>query len=214
VNDRNDQRTTRREYGAHALSRAVLAPDPHDQFEAWFNEASDSGVLDVTAMALATATPEGAPSVRVVLLKHFDHDGFCWYSDGRSRKGAELAANPRASLMFHWRELNRQIRIDGIVARLSGEASDAYFASRPRASQLAAAASVQSAPVASRAELEARYGDLDRTLEHVRRPTEWGGYRLTADAFEFWQGRPARLHDRFRYVPAPRGAWTITRLQP
>lgn len=210
-----DQRSTRREYTAQALRRADLAGDPLEQFERWFGAAVDAQIADATAMALATASADGRPSVRIVLLKHFDADGFCWYTDYRSAKGEDLAANPQAACLFHWRELHRQVRISGTVERLDEQAAQAYFDSRPLDSRLSAAASRQSAPVADRETLERRVQALRR--EHpdgrVPRPADWGGYRLKASAFEFWQGREGRLHDRFRYAAHDDG-WLIERLQP
>ena len=167
-------------------------------------------------MALATAGAGGAPSVRIVLLKHFDAHGLCWYTDYRSQKGVELADNPAASVLFHWRERDRQVRISGAVRRLSAAESEAYFASRPADSRYAAAASVQSAPVASRDALEQAVRALRQSHapDAVPRPPEWGGYRLHPVEYEFWQGREGRLHDRFRYRRSESGGWDIVRLQP
>lgn len=210
-----DQRQTRREYVAPPLRRHALRTDPLEQFEAWFGEALDAGIEDANAMALATAGGDGQPQVRIVLLKHFDADGFCWYTDYRSAKGQELAANPRASCLFHWRELHRQVRLAGPVERLDARAATEYFDSRPLDSRLSAAASHQSAPVTRRAELEARVAQLRQAHPdgHIPRPAEWGGYRLRPQCYEFWQGREGRLHDRFRYRWRD-GAWLVDRLQP
>ncbi|HEX7035644.1 MAG TPA: pyridoxamine 5'-phosphate oxidase [Pseudomonadales bacterium] len=210
-----DLRENRREYAAHWLRRSNLADDPLVQFQRWFTEAVDAGIKDATAMALATATPDGAPSVRVVLLKHFDEAGFCWYTDYRSQKGRELAANPRAALLFHWRELDRQVRITGTVSRLDDRAATAYFDSRPLESRLSAAASRQSEPVEGRDVLEARVAELRRLHPdgRVPKPAEWGGYCLAPDGYEFWQGREGRLHDRFRFTREG-GRWVARRLQP
>lgn len=210
-----DQRDTRREYAAPGLRRDALAEQPLDQFERWFREAVEAGLQDATAMALATAGSDGMPAVRIVLLKHFDPNGFCWYTDYRSAKGRELAENPRAACLFHWREFERQVRISGDVSRLDAQTAAAYFASRPADSRFSAAASRQSAPVASRAELEARVAELRRRHPdgNVPKPEEWGGYRLQPHTYEFWQGRSGRLHDRFRYRRAADG-WLLERLQP
>lgn len=210
-----DQRDTRREYGAEGLRRAALQGDPLEQFERWFKDAVDAGLADATAMALATAGADGQPAVRIVLLKHFDHDGFCWYTDYRSAKGRELAENPRASCLFHWRELDRQVRLSGPVTRIAGADAAAYFATRPADSRFSAAASRQSAVVASREELESRVAELRRQHPDgdVPRPEQWGGYRLQPQTYEFWQGRTGRLHDRFRYTRHGDG-WQIERLQP
>lgn len=211
-----DQRSNRREYQVGALSRAGIATDPLVQFERWFAEAQNAGLVDATAMALATADAQGAPSVRVVLLKHFDAAGFCWYTDYRSRKGRDLAVNPRAAAVFHWRELSRQVRISGRVERLPASDSGAYFDSRPDDSRFSAAASEQSAEVDSRATLEQRVAELKRRYPdgRVPRPESWGGYRLQPDTYEFWQGREGRLHDRFLFTRNNDGHWLLTRLQP
>ena len=216
MTEETDWRGQRREYGTRALRRPDLAADPLEQFAQWLQVAVDSGAKDATAMALATVGAGGSPSVRIVLLKHFDARGFCWYSDGRSRKGAELAGNPRASVVFYWRDFDRQVRISGLVEKLPGAESEQYFQSRPEASRFAAAASVQSAPVGGRPALERAVAALRARFPDGRppRPAQWGGYRLRPDEYEFWQGRAGRLHDRFRYVPAGDGLWDVRRLQP
>ena len=165
------------------------------------------------AMALATAAPDGAPSVRMVLLKGFDERGLVFYSHYTSRKGRELEANPQAALLFHWRPLGRQVRVEGSVERVPAEESDAYFATRPRDAQLGAVASRQSEPLGSRAELDELLAEVDRG-ESVPRPTRWGGFVLMPRAWEFWQHRASRLHDRFRYEREPSGEWRIERLFP
>ncbi|HET8751858.1 MAG TPA: pyridoxamine 5'-phosphate oxidase [Gaiellaceae bacterium] len=197
------------------LRRRDLASDPLEQFRHWFAEAAE--VLEVPeAMALATATPNGAPSARMVLLKGFDERGLAFYSHYTSRKGRELEANPQAALLFHWSPLGRQVRVEGGVERTPEDESDAYFATRPRGAQLGALASRQSAPLASRAELTDRLAGIEGDLAGgpVPRPPTWGGFRLVPRAWEFWQHRDSRLHDRFRYEREPRGAWRLERLFP
>lgn len=201
--------------GAAELRRADLASDPLEQFRRWYAEAAD--VLDVPeAVALATATPAAAPSVRMVLLKGCDERGLAFYSHYTSRKGRELEANPQAALLFHWRPLGRQVRVEGKAERIADTESDAYFATRPRDAQLGAAASRQSEPLTSRAELYERLAELEDGLAGgpVSRPPTWGGFRLTPAAWEFWQHGESRLHDRFRYELEPSGGWRIERLFP
>jgi pyridoxamine 5'-phosphate oxidase len=201
--------------GEAELRRADLASEPLEQFRSWFDEAA--AVLEMPqAMALATATPDGAPSVRMVLLKGFDERGLAFYSHYTSRKGRELEANPRAALLLHWPPLGRQVRVEGSVERLSEAESDAYFATRPRDAQVGALASRQSDPLGSRAELYGRLAELEEDLAGgaVPRPPTWGGFLLVPAAWEFWQHRESRLHDRFRYEREPSGAWRIDRLFP
>jgi pyridoxamine 5'-phosphate oxidase len=197
------------------LRRADLADDPLEQFRVWFAEAAD--VLEVPdAVALATAASDGAPSVRMVLLKGCDERGLAFYSHYTSRKGRELEANPQAALLFHWSPLGRQVRVEGRVERVPEDESDAYFATRPRDAQLGALVSRQSDRLGSRAELCERLGELEGDLAGgpVPRPPTWGGFRLVPGAWEFWQHRASRLHDRFRYELAPGGGWRIDRLFP
>jgi pyridoxamine 5'-phosphate oxidase len=197
------------------LRRADLVTDPLEQFRRWFAEAA--AVLEVPeAVALATAAPDGAPSVRMVLLKGFDERGLVFYTHYTSRKGSELERNPRAALLFHWSPLGRQVRVEGCVVRLPEEESDAYFASRPRDAQLGAAASRQSDALGSREELYERLAELEEDFagRPVPRPPTWGGYRVVADAWEFWQHRSGRLHDRFRYEREESGRWRVERLFP
>ena len=201
--------------GGAQLRRADLAFDPLDHFRGWFAEAATA--LEVPeAMALATATADGAPSVRMVLLKDVDERGLVFYSHYTSRKGRELEENPQGALLFHWSQLGRQVRVEGRVERVSEQASDAYFATRPRGAQLGALASLQSRPLASRDELDARLAELESELGGgaVPRPPTWGGFRLAPSAWEFWQHRDSRLHDRFRYERDPSGGWRAERLFP
>jgi pyridoxamine 5'-phosphate oxidase len=199
---------------ARPLELSDLDPDPVRQFEAWLRDV-EVDLRAPDAMALATATPDGAPSLRMVLLKDYGPQGFSFYTGYESRKGRELAANPRAALLFYWDDIGRQIRIEGTVERVTPEETERYFASRPRPSRIAALASRQSSVLASREELEARYAELERELEgrEVPLPPAWGGFRLTPEAYEFWQHRENRMHDRFRYRRDGDG-WTIERLSP
>jgi pyridoxamine 5'-phosphate oxidase len=192
-----------------------MTDNPLDLFQEWFGEAERAGVEVPEAMALATAGAEGAPSARMVLLKAADEDGFVFYSGYVSRKAGELEQNPRAALLFYWRPLGKQVRIEGRVEPVSEAESAAYFATRPRGSQLAAWASQQSLPLASREELERRYAELEREYEgrEVPLPPHWGGYRLRPDAIEFWEHRENRLHDRIRYTRAREG-WRHELLSP
>ena len=206
----------RKEYRRERLDEATAAADPLTMFEAWFAEAAESGLVEPNAMTLATATPDGKPSARVVLLKDFDAAGFNFFTNYASRKGEELAANPFAALTFWWGPLERQIRIEGRVEKLDAATSDAYFASRPQGSRLGAWVSHQSAVIPDRtvleqrlAELTAQYGD-----EAPPRPPFWGGYRVIPAVYEFWQGGLHRLHDRLRYTRRDDGTWELVRLSP
>ena len=211
----SDLRDHRRDYESYSIGRNDLHADPVAQFGLWLQDALDFGALDATAMTLATANVEGIPSARIVLLKHYDEQGFCWFTDSRSQKGQELASNPEATLLFHWRDLSRQIRVQGRVEKLVEEAAESYFHSRPDGSRFSAAASQQSAPIENRAALEQRVKQLqDRYPEgDVPRPVDWIGYRLKPVYFEFWQGLSNRLHDRLIYQPSGDG-WSIDRIQP
>ena len=205
----------RKEYTRAGLTESDVAPDPVEQFRRWFDEALRAGLHEPNAMTVATATSDGRPSARVVLLKGFDGRGFVFYTNYEGRKGRELEENPRAALLFYWGELERQVRIEGAVFRVSKDESDAYYASRPRGSRLGAWASEQSRVVEGREVLESRVGDLEAEYagREVPRPVFWGGYRVEPEVAEFWQGRENRLHDRIVYRRGD-GGWEAERLQP
>jgi pyridoxamine 5'-phosphate oxidase len=197
-----------------AVDERDLDPDPLRQFERWFAEAGDAGEAVPEAMALATATADGRPSARMVLLKQADERGFGFHTNYESRKGLELAENPYAALLFHWRPLGRQVRVEGGVERVSAEESEAYFRTRPHASRIAAWASPQSRPLADRGELEQLYADaVSRHGDDPQLPPYWGGFRLVPEAYEFWEHGDDRLHDRVRYERDGAG-WSMTRLAP
>lgn len=205
----------RRDYTLNGLSEADVDPDPFTQFQTWFDQAVAARVPEPNAMTLATTGPDGSPAARIVLLKGVDERGLMFYTNYESRKAQELIAHPRAALIFYWPDLERQIRIEGGVEKTSAAESDAYFASRPRGSRIGAWVSPQSQVIAGRdvldqrqREIEARFGDGD-----VPRPPHWGGFRVVPVMWEFWQGRPSRLHDRLRYTRSDRG-WTLERLAP
>lgn len=204
----------RRDYGGEPLSETESDPDPYAQFARWFAQIRDLEA-DPTAFALATATRDGKPSVRTVLLKDVDERGFVFYTNYNSRKAREMAESGRAGLLFYWPSLVRQVRVDGSVDRVSDAESDAYFASRPVESRWSVYASAQSDVIESRAALESRY-DVARQMygDTIPRPHWWGGYRVVPDEFEFWQGRPSRLHDRLRYQRQQDGTWRRDRLAP
>lgn len=203
------------EYESVGIDPADMEDDPIEEFTGWFAAAVEAGVTELNAFVLATATPDGMPSARAVLLKEFGPDGFSFFTDLNSRKGRELRENPRAAACFVWIDLHRQVRVEGRVVQLADEIADAYFVSRPPGSRLAAAASSQSEVVESRAALEQAYDALAERYPHgdIPRPDRWGGFRLEPDAFEFWQGRPNRFHDRVRYRLVD-GGWVKERLAP
>jgi pyridoxamine 5'-phosphate oxidase len=206
----------RKNYSRDSLDVADVDRDPIRQFEAWFAQAVDAQLPEPNAMTLATVGANGRPSARIVLIKGVDATGFRFYTNYESRKGHELAAHSDAALLFHWVELERQVRIEGRVEKTSAEDSDAYYASRPLGSRIGAWASAQSQVIESRAALEAAEQDISaRYGETPPRPPHWGGYRLVPDTIEFWQGRPSRLHDRVQYTrERDAGDWTIVRLSP
>lgn len=206
----------RQEYSQKGLNEKEAEPNPFQQFQIWFDQALSAQLLEPNAMTLATVTAEGKPSARVVLLKHFDEQGFVFYSNYHSRKGQELGQNPWAALVFWWASLERQVRIEGWVEQVSEQESDAYFYSRPWGSRLGAWASEQSQVVSDRQVLEQRLVELEQQYQdkEIPRPPHWGGYRLVPIAIEFWQGRPNRLHDRLSYHRLEDGNWQIERLSP
>ena len=208
-------RDLRREYASHALDEASTNPDPIAQFRVWFDEARQANLLDPNAMALATVGAAGVPSVRTVLLKDIDAHGLVFFTHYDSPKGHDMAARPIVGLLFYWAELERQVRVTGPVERVPSSESDAYFASRPRDSQIAAWAARQSSELPDRATLERQYDALKRKYDGhaVPRPPEWGGYRVLPERMEFWQGRPGRLHDRLLYTKEG-DAWRRVRLAP
>ena len=197
------------------LSEKDADPDPFAQFKAWYRGALDAGVPRADAMTLATATTEGSPSARMVLLKEFDRRGFVFYTNYQSRKAEELETNPKAALVFHWPQLQRQVRITGTLSRVAHEDSERYFSSRPRGARLAAWASRQSEVVPSRRALEERFAELEQEYRDadIPLPPWWGGYRVVPGTFEFWEGREDRLHDRLRYSRR-RDGWLVERLAP
>ena len=203
-------------YSAATLTEKEVKQDPINQFDKWFNDAVAADVLDPNAMTLATATHNGLPSARIVLLKGFNKEGFMFYTNYLSRKGKEMAKNPMASVVFFWPELERQVRIEGTIEKLSREQSEEYFHSRPKASQLGAVVSAQSQEIVGRKVLEEKMAELEKEYEdkEVPKPSYWGGYIIKPRLVEFWQGRRSRLHDRIVYKKIDNKNWKIVRLAP
>ncbi|WP_456696730.1 pyridoxamine 5'-phosphate oxidase [Aeromicrobium sp. P5_D10] len=205
----------REEYSRAGLDESAAGDDPLALFAQWLDDAVDADVYEPNAMALATATPDGRPSVRTVLLKGFDARGLTFFTGYESRKGVELAANPRAAATMLWHPLQRQVRVEGGVVKIDEAESDAYFLSRPRGSQIGAVASPQSRTIIDREALEQRVAAVEHDYagQDIERPETWGGYRLMIESIEFWQGRTSRLHDRIRFIRQPSG-WSRERLAP
>jgi pyridoxamine 5'-phosphate oxidase len=206
----------RKDYKQHSLAEADVKQNPFDQFATWWDAAIHAAIDEVNAMTLATASPDGMPAARIVLLKGFDKRGFVFFTNYESFKGQQLAENPRACLVFFWKELERQVRITGLVEKTSPQESDDYFNSRPENSRIGAWSSPQSRVIAGREVLEKNEKDFAKQfgIKPLTRPPYWGGYRVKPASFEFWQGRPSRLHDRIQYSLEDNGNWIIERLAP
>jgi len=206
----------RKDYSSQTLRETDIEPNPIDQFQKWWTEAVNSQIDEVNAMTLATASSDGMPSARIMLLKGFDKNGFVFFTNYKSYKAMHLEENPKACLVFFWKELERQVRITGLVKRVSEKDSDEYFLSRPSGSQIGAWTSSQSQVIESREGLENRYLQLTEEYKQkkLKRPPHWGGYVVTPVIIEFWQGRPSRLHDRIQYSLEEDGSWKIERLSP
>lgn len=209
----NDVAAMRRDYRQDALDETMAAADPLHQFDRWFQHVRQTDTHEANSMVLATVDQHGVPSARTVLLKGYDQRGLVFYTNYDSRKGRNISQNPAVALVFNWPTLERQVRIEGIANRVSAEESDAYFGSRPLGSQIGAAASPQSEPVPDRGFLETRFEQMEQGSHLIQRPGNWGGYRVEPSMFEFWQGRPNRLHDRLRYDRIG-DRWEIVRLAP
>ncbi len=204
----------RLEYSRQTLLESDVAPHPVDQFDQWWKEATRSEIAEANAMTLATASCDGIPSARIVLLKDFSREGFVFFTNYNSYKGLQLAENPKACLVFFWKELERQVRITGLVSKLERAQSDAYFLSRPQGSRIGAVASPQSQVIRSRAWLDEQYNTLKEREVELTRPEHWGGYTVKPVVMEFWQGRPSRMHDRIQYSLEGSGDWRLERLAP
>ena len=205
----------RREYSLHSLNESDVAANPIEQFNEWWKNAIESEILEVNAMTLATSDKDGKPSARIVLLKGFDEHGFVFFTNYQSNKAKALEENPKAALIFFWKEIERQIRIEGIVEKVSEEESDAYFFSRPEGSRIGAWASPQSKVISNRKILEDNVQKYTAEFKNsIPRPPHWGGYRVMPDLIEFWQGRSNRLHDRIQYTKTGKGSWKVERLAP
>lgn len=215
--DKKDVENLREDYQANTLEINEVTPHPMDQFGIWFATAMEAKLREPNAMTLATCTPQGIPSARIILLKGYDQGGFCFYSNYQSRKGQELIQNPSAALVFCWLELQRQVRIEGWVERMSIEDSTTYFQSRPKGSQIGAWASPQSRVISDRSILEENVQELEEQYKEVDQlpcPKHWGGFKLVPEKIEFWQGRSSRLHDRILYTLDENNNWKIERLAP
>lgn len=206
----------RHEYQKMVLDESSVKPTPSAQFEKWWQEAENSQIDEINAMALSTVSPDGKPSSRIVLLKGFDSNGLVFFTNYNSRKGTDLLSNKYVSLLIYWKEIQRQIRIDGYAEKISPEQSDLYFMSRPNESKISAWASEQSSVLPSREFLEERYSECKNEFREtpIARPEAWGGFVVVPQVVEFWQGRPKRLHDRLQYTIGGNGIWKITRLAP
>lgn len=212
----HDIASIRKNYSQKKLSEKKAAENPIDQFGKWWKQAVKAGIEEVNAMTLATASADGMPSARIVLLKDFSEKGFSFYTNYNSFKGQQLAENPKACLVFFWKELERQVRITGLIEKLDAAANDSYFYSRPEGSQVGAIASPQSQVIESREWLDGHYKELKQQLKDtvIERPLHWGGYLVKPVIIEFWQGRPSRLHDRLQYTLLDNGGWKLERLAP
>ena len=206
----------RRDYSLESLTEDSISKDPITQFSAWWEEAIEAKIDEVNAMTLATTAGDGVPSARIVLLKDYSREGFVFFTNYHSYKGQQLLENPKACLLFFWKELERQVRIIGIVSRLSDKDNDAYFQSRPEASRIGALVSPQSSVIESREWLHSRFKEKESELSgtYIQRPSHWGGYLVKPVIIEFWQGRPGRLHDRIQYTLEETGDWKMERLAP